>query len=475
MNLASLGLGAALVLTLPGLSSAQGTKPVVERQPVIKRGNPTASPKASPAGAVSAGAPARAPIETPETDEPIERRVIPPGPASLQASIGYTRIGFDINRPLAHATGGLVPFTVKYTGRGSVASVQVPGSLSYPLGSHSGSFEQTIPTADIRAIMKRDEAAILARCTSTLDYNKVESINTVHDAQLPVTVNGADGAVVASTTVPYQLGLTCTRVPPLTVTIGYTRIEFDVNRPLAHATGGLVPLTLKYNGGGNVASVQVPGSLSYPLGIHSGSFQQTISNADIRAIMKRGEAAILARCTSTLDYNNVETINTVHDAQLPVTVNGADGGVIASTTVPYQLGLTCKRVPPLAVAIGYTRIEYSIAQPLAHAKGGLVPLTVKFNGTAQVASVQVPGSLSYPIGAHSGSFEQTLPNADIRAIMKRDEAAILDRCKSTLDYNKVDSINTVHDAQLPVTVNGPDGTVVASITLSYQLGLNCTR
>ena len=53
-----------------------------------------------------------------------------------------------------------------------------------------------------------------------------------------------------------------------------------------------------YNGGGDVTSVQVPGSLSYPLGAHSGSFEQTLANADIRAIMKRDEAAILSRCTS---------------------------------------------------------------------------------------------------------------------------------------------------------------------------------
>ncbi|HEY8198077.1 MAG TPA: hypothetical protein VIG04_13945 [Gemmatimonadales bacterium] len=263
--------------------------------------------------------------------------------------------------------------------------------------------------------------------------------------------------------------------PSLQASIGPTHIEFDVNRPLAQARGGLVPLTVKFLGPGDVASVQVPGSGSYPLGSHSGSFEQTIPDADIRALLKRDEAAILSRCTSTLDYNKVESINTVHDAQLPVTVNGPDGAVVASTTVPYQLGLTCTRVPPLAVAIGYTRIEYSIAQPLASAKGGLVPLTVKFNGTGNVASVQVPGSLSYPLGWHSGSFEQTVPHADIRAIMRRDESAILDRCKSTLDYNKVDSINTVHDAKLPVTVNAPDGAVVASITLSYQLGLTCTR
>ena len=263
--------------------------------------------------------------------------------------------------------------------------------------------------------------------------------------------------------------------PSLQASIGFARIEFDVNRPLAQAKGGLVPLTVKFTGPGDVASVQVPGSLSYPLGSHSGSFEQTISNADIRALMKRDEAAILSRCTSTLDYNKVESINTVHDAQLPVTVNGPDGAVVASTTVPYQLGLTCTRVPPLAVSIGYTRIEYSIAQPLASAKGGLVPVTVKFNGASNVASLQVPGSLSYPLGWHSGSFEQTLPNADIRAILRRDEAAILDRCKTTLDYNKVASINTVHDAQLPVTVNGPDGAVVASVTVPYQLGLTCTR
>ncbi|MBC8123417.1 MAG: hypothetical protein H7Y22_16455, partial [Gemmatimonadaceae bacterium] len=106
-------------------------------------------------------------IRRPATDEPIERRSVSLRTSSLQASIGYTRIEFDVNRPLAHATGGQVPFTVKYSGSGNVASVQVPGSLSYPLGAHAGSFEQTVSNADIRAIMKRDEAAILARCTST--------------------------------------------------------------------------------------------------------------------------------------------------------------------------------------------------------------------------------------------------------------------------------------------------------------------
>ncbi len=69
------------------------------------------------------------------------------GPPPLQVSIGYSHIQFDVNRPLAHATGGLVPLTVKY---GGVASVQVPGSLSYPLWAHSGSFEQTKYKLDIR-------------------------------------------------------------------------------------------------------------------------------------------------------------------------------------------------------------------------------------------------------------------------------------------------------------------------------------
>ena len=43
-------------------------------------------------------------------------------------------------------------------------------------------------------------------------------------------------------------------------------------------------------------------------------------------------------------------------------------------------------------------------------------MVVKYNGTGTVGSVQVPGSLSYPIQARAGSFEETLPNADIRAI-----------------------------------------------------------
>ncbi len=261
--------------------------------------------------------------------------------ASVQASIGYTPLEFDVSRPLAQAGGGrLVPLTVKFAGNGNVASVQVPGSISYPLGPHTGSFEQTIPNADIRAIMRRDEAAILARCTSVLDYNKVESAVYAYDVQIPVTVNGPGGEVIATTSVPYQLGLTCKRVPALSVSIGYTRIGFSIAQPLANATGGLVPLTVKFNG---ISSVQVPGSVSYPLGAPSGSFEYTVPNADIRALLKRDEAAILERCKSTLDYNKVDSINTVHDAKVPVTVNGSDGTVLATITVPYQLGLACKR------------------------------------------------------------------------------------------------------------------------------------
>jgi hypothetical protein len=137
--------------------------------------------------------------------------------------------------------------------------------------------------------------------------------------------------------------------------------------------------------------------------------------------------------------------------------------------------VTCKRIPPLSVAIGPTTIEYSLARPLSEAKGGLVPLVVKFNGTGNVSSLQVAGSLSYPLGSHMGSFEQTIPNADIRAVMKPDEAAILQRCKASLDHNKANVITTVHDAKLPVTVNAPDGSVLASATVSYQLGLTCRR
>lgn len=274
---------------------------------------------------------------------------------------------------------------------------------------------------------------------------------------------------------PAQRGVVSLQPHSLLASIGYGYIEFDVNRPLAQAKGGLVPFTVKYKGGGNVASVDVPGSVSYPLGAHSGDFEQTLSNVDIRAIMRRDEAAILSRCRSNLDYNKLDSITTVHDAELPVTVNGPDGAIVASTIVPYQLGLTCRRVPPLSVTIGYTSIEYSIAQPLASAKGRPVSLTLKFNGTGDVSSVQIPGSLSYPLGAHSGPFEQTISNADIRAIMQRDEGVIRDRCKSILDYNKVASITTVHDAKLPFTVNAPDGAVVASTIVPYQLGLTCSR
>lgn len=260
----------------------------------------------------------------------------------------------------------------------------------------------------------------------------------------------------------------------LQVSLGFARLRFDVRRSLAEAKSDLVPLTVKYGGGGKVASVQVPGVVSLALGLRSGSFEQTIPNVDIRALMKQDEAAILSRCTATLDHHDAEVVETVYDAQVPFTLNAPDGALVASTTVPYQLGVTCERVPPLSVRLAPTTIEYSLARPLAEAKGGVVPVAVRFNGTGRVSSLQVPGASSYPLGEHVGSFEQTM-NADVRALLKPEEAAIQERCRATLDYHQADAINTVHDARLPLTVNAPDGSVVASVTVPYQLGLTCRR
>jgi len=269
-----------------------------------------------------------------------------------------------------------------------------------------------------------------------------------------------------------QRTLTAAPIPPLQVTVPYTKLEVVYDQPLTFARGGLVPLTVKYTAP-PVASVQVPGALSYPIGPFPGGFEYTIQNADVRALLKTNEQQILERCKNTLDYNKVDVIDTVHDATIPFTVNGSDGAVFATTNVAYQVGLTCKR--PLVAKLAYTKIEYDINQPLSNAKGGLVPFTVTYNGAGNVASVQVPGSLSYPLGAHQGAFEQVIQNADMRAVLKRDEAAILDRCKGTLEYNKATVIDTVHDANIPVTVNAADGTVVASTTVAYQLGLTCRR
>lgn len=271
---------------------------------------------------------------------PLARPIIVAPTPPLQITIGYTRIEVIYDQPLAFAKGGLVPLSIKYTAP-PVSSVQVPGALSYPIGPFPSGFTYTVQNADVRALLKTNEQAILDRCRSTLDYNKVDVIDTVHDATIPFTVNGPDGAVLAASNVAYQVGLTCKR--PLIVKIGYTQIDFNINQPLQNALGGLTQITLSYNGPGNVASLQVPNSLSYPLGAHQGSFDQTIQNADIRSILKRDEAAILSRCAGTLDYNKVNVINTVHDSVIPVTVNAADGAVIATTNVTYQLGLTCRK------------------------------------------------------------------------------------------------------------------------------------
>lgn len=408
----------------------------------------------------------------PEPREPPGQRIVPPGPPSLAVSVGFGRVEFDVNQRLAYAKSTQVPLTVKFTGVGTVLALGL-GPSALPLGSHTGSFEQTVPNMDLRSLLGSNEAAILERCNAILGDSGVKAAESAFDAVIGFTAIGPGGATVASTSVPYQLGLTCTRIPPLTVTVGGSTVEYDINQPFAHAKGAQVPVTVKFNGPASVASLQF-GKLSLPLGTHVGSFEQIVTGVDIRSLMNQEAGAILERCKSVLDYNKVESAAAAYDARLAFTVNAPSGAVVASTTVPYQLGLTCKRIPPLTVSIGYAKIEFSVAQPLATARGGQVPVTVKFNGAGNVASLQV-GTVSAPLGAHSGSFEQTIPNVDVRALLNQEEAAIRSLCQSVLDANNVAAKETVYDARLPMTVNGPDGAVVASTTVPYQLGLTCKR
>jgi hypothetical protein len=126
------------------------------------------------------------------------------------------------------------------------------------------------------------------------------------------------------------------------------------------------------------------------------------------------------------------------------------------------------------VKVGYTQIEFYLNQPLANAKGGLVPITFDYDPAAR--SLQVPSSgISYPFHARGSVLSQSIQNADIRAVLKGDEKAIFDRCKGSLDYNKVDSINTVHDAVIPFELRSSDGSLLATTTVKYQLGLICKR
>ena len=276
-----------------------------------------------------------------EPTDPQGPRSLPAAPASLAVSVGYGKVEFDVNQRLAYAKATLVPLTVKFTGRGPIASLQT-GGISLALGSRIGDFEQTFPNMDIRQILNASEAAIREKCNSVLDYNKVESAETAYDVQLGFTANASTGAVVASTTVPYQLGLTCKRIPPLVVSIGYARVEYTVAQPLANARAGLVPVTVKYNGPGNVVSLQT-GKIAMPLGTHSGSFEQTVPDVDVRSLLNQDETSIGRLCQAVLETNRVDTVATVYDAKLPMTVNGQDGAVLASATVPYQVGLFCKR------------------------------------------------------------------------------------------------------------------------------------
>lgn len=79
------------------------------------------------------------------------------------------------------------------------------------------------------------------------------------------------------------------------------------------------------------------------------------------------------------------------------------------------------------------------------------------------------------LNVRGGTMSSSIQNADIRALLKFDEKAIFDRCKNTLDFNKKDVINTVHDAVIPFELRSADGKVLAATTVSYQLGLVCKR
>jgi len=277
-----------------------------------------------------------------EPTDPQGPRALPAAPASLAVSVGYGKIEFDVNQRLAYAKATLVPLTVKVTGGGTVSSLQT-GGVSLLVGPQSGGLEQSIPNVDLRQILSGREAEILQRCNAILGYNQVESsAESAFDVQLAFTVNAPTGAVVASTTVPYQLGLTCKRIPPLVVTIGYTKLEYTIGVPLANARVGLASLTVKYNGPGNAVSLQ-GGGVSLLLGDHNGSFELTLPNVDLRRMLSQEETAIRQRCQSTLDANNVNTIDTAYDGNLPMTVNASSGAVMASDTASYQIGLTCRR------------------------------------------------------------------------------------------------------------------------------------
>jgi hypothetical protein len=126
----------------------------------------------------------------------------------------------------------------------------------------------------------------------------------------------------------------------------------------------------------------------------------------------------------------------------------------------------------LTVSVGYTQIEFYLNQPLANAKGGLVPITFTFDVGR---SLQMPAAgLSYPLDVRGSVLSRSI-TGDIRAVLKGDEKAIFDRCQGTLDYNKVDSIKTVHDAVIPFELHSNDGKLLATTTTKYQLGLFCKR
>lgn len=143
---------------------------------------------------------------------------------SLNAKIGYTKIVVDLDKPLAHAHGGLVPVMLTYAPQ--LTNVQ-SGAISYPLPTGEQAISQTISfNADIRTLLKHEEEQIKQRCRSTLDYNKVNQADTVYDTIISFDAMSS-GVKAASASVSYQLGLTCWRAARL-----------DIGKPAGQTHGG---------------------------------------------------------------------------------------------------------------------------------------------------------------------------------------------------------------------------------------------
>lgn len=126
----------------------------------------------------------------------------------------------------------------------------------------------------------------------------------------------------------------------LTVMLSLSVLEFNIDQPLAAATGRVVNVAYNYDNG--VRALQVPGAVSLPTSVPRTVV--TVAKVDIRQLLKGDEPKIVAQCKAAMDKSVSQTgAHIRYETTLPFALLDGAGQVLASTTTPYALDVSCGR------------------------------------------------------------------------------------------------------------------------------------